>query len=89
MRVQRELGQAGSHRMVELMSSEGRSRIAVGVDGPPESQSAPERAVEEARLRYGQVRAVTAWAYPTAGRQGLIMDPGIFVSAARRLQSDA
>lgn len=82
---------SGPKRKAALMSGEDRFTIAVGVDGSAESRIALEWAVAEARLRKGQVRAVTAWEYPpvTAGMQGLIMDPDIFEPAARRLQSEA
>jgi nucleotide-binding universal stress UspA family protein len=73
------------------MSGEDRFRIVVGVDGSAESRMALEWAVTEARLRHGQVRAVTAWEYPpvTAGMEGMIWDPDIFEPTARRMQTDA
>lgn len=73
------------------MGGEDRFRIAVGVDSSEESRFALEWAVTEARLRHGQVRAVTAWEYPpvTAGMEAIIWDPAIFEPVARRMQTDA
>ena len=42
-------------------------RIVVGVDGSDSSLSALDWALEEARLRTGQVHVVTAWHYPVIG----------------------
>lgn len=72
------------------MGSEDGFRIAVGVDGSDESRFALEWAVTEARLRHGQVRAVTAWEYPpvTAGMEAMIWDPAVFEPVARRRQTD-
>lgn len=66
-------------------------RILVGVDGSAPSRLALEWAVDEARLRSGEVHAVTAWQFPqvTAGMEGLIGDPEVFPDAARRLQEEA
>lgn len=66
-------------------------RIVAGVDGSAASRLALEWAVTEARLRGGQVRAVTAWEFPpvTVGMEGLIHNPDIFPQAARRLQNEA
>lgn len=73
------------------MSANDRFEIAVGVDGSAQSRIALEWAVTEARLRHGQVRAVTAWDYPpaTVGMAGLVWDPDIFGQAAQRTQTDA
>lgn len=38
--------------------------IVAGVDGSEQSQAAFQWAVDEARLRHGKVRAITAWHYP-------------------------
>lgn len=67
-----------------------RFRIAVGVDGSAESRFALEWAVTEARLRHGQIRAVTAWEHPpeTAGMEAMIWDPDISEPTARRVQTD-
>ncbi|WP_346958350.1 universal stress protein [uncultured Arthrobacter sp.] len=72
------------------MDGEDRFRIAVGVDGSAESRFALEWAVTEARLRHGQVRALTAWEYPpeTAGMEAVIWDPHVFGPAARRMQAE-
>lgn len=72
------------------MGGEHGFRITVGVDGSEESRFALEWAVAEARLRHGQVRAVTAWEYPpvTAGMEAMIWDPAIFEPVARRMQAD-
>ncbi|MBE4720084.1 universal stress protein [Pseudarthrobacter sp. AB1] len=66
-------------------------RVVVGVDGSAPSRFALEWAVAEARLRHGEVQAVTAWQYPpvTVGMEGLVHDPEIFPQAAHRLQDDA
>lgn len=66
-------------------------RILVGVDGSAPSRLALEWAVSEARLRHGDVKAVTAWQFPpvTVGMEGLVHDPEIFPQAARRLQDEA
>lgn len=65
-------------------------RIVVGVDGSAPSRLALEWAVTEARLRHGEVMAVTAWEFPpvTVGMEGLIQDPEVFPQAARRLQDE-
>ncbi|PVZ60898.1 universal stress protein [Arthrobacter sp. H-02-3] len=66
-------------------------RIVAGVDGSAPSRLALEWAVMEARLRNGQLRAVTAWEFPpvTVGMEGLIRDPDVFPQTARRLQNEA
>ncbi|HET8878153.1 MAG TPA: universal stress protein [Arthrobacter sp.] len=46
------------------MAGSGKFRILVGVDGSPQSKAALDWAVEEARLRSGEVLAITAWHYP-------------------------
>jgi nucleotide-binding universal stress UspA family protein len=78
-------------RKAVAMGGNGVFRIVVGVDGSASSRRALEWAVEEARLRGGEVHAVTAWAFPpvTVGMEGLIHDPDIFPQAARRLQDEA
>ncbi|MGY3564787.1 universal stress protein [Sinomonas sp. RB5] len=42
-------------------------RIVVGVDGSPASGKALDWAIEEARLRGGSLRVITAWHYPVLG----------------------
>lgn len=61
------------------MGGDGGFRIVAGVDGSAPSRLALEWAVTEARLRHGQVRAVTAWEVPpvTVGMEGLIRDPDV------------
>lgn len=73
------------------MNGNGVFRIVVGVDGSAPSRHALEWAVEEARLRSGEVHAVTAWEFPpvTVGMEGLVHDPDVFPQAARRLQDEA
>ncbi|WP_104062085.1 universal stress protein [Arthrobacter sp. 4R501] len=73
------------------MGGDGVFRIVVGVDGSAPSRLALEWAVNEARLRHGEVKAVTAWQFPpvTVGMEGLVHDPEIFPQAARRLQDEA
>lgn len=73
------------------MGGDGGFRIVAGVDGSAPSRLALEWAVTEARLRHGQVRAVTAWEVPpvTVGMEGLIRDPDVVPQAARRLQNEA
>jgi nucleotide-binding universal stress UspA family protein len=46
------------------MTGDGNYRIVVGVDGSEESRAAMDWAVKEAKLRDGQVLAVTAWNFP-------------------------
>lgn len=41
--------------------------VVVGVDGSPMSRQAMDWALDEARLRGGRVRAITAWHYPALG----------------------
>lgn len=45
-------------------SRTGAFRIVVGVDGSESSHAAMDWAVDEARLRNGQVVAISAWHYP-------------------------
>lgn len=73
------------------MDGDGGFRIVAGVDGSAPSRLALEWAVTEARLRHGQVRAVTAWEFPpvTVGMEGLVRDPDVFPQAARLLQNEA
>jgi nucleotide-binding universal stress UspA family protein len=58
--------------------------------GSATSRLALEWAVAEARLRNGEVQAVTAWEFPpvTVGMEGLIRDPDAFPQTARRLQNE-
>ncbi len=72
------------------MGGDGEFRIVAGVDGSATSRLALEWAVAEARLRNGEVQAVTAWEFPpvTVGMEGLIRDPDAFPQTARRLQNE-
>jgi nucleotide-binding universal stress UspA family protein len=56
------------------MSTDGRFRIAVGVDGSRLSLLALDWAITEGRLRAGTVRVLTAWEYPVvvAGMEGVL-----------------
>ena len=71
------------------MTSADTFLIVVGVDGSEQSLSALKWAAEEARLRHGQVRVVTAWHYPPV--PSTVEDSGSNDSfhAAERLQADA
>jgi len=46
------------------MDATGTFLIVVGVDGSEQSLAALRWAVEEARVRHGRVRVITAWHYP-------------------------
>lgn len=46
------------------MAGSGRFRIVVGVDGSEQSRAAMDWAIEESRLRGGEVLALTAWSFP-------------------------
>lgn len=46
------------------MAGDGKYKIVVGVDGSEQSLAAMDWAVQEARLRHGEVQAVTAWNFP-------------------------
>ncbi|MDI3213958.1 universal stress protein [Arthrobacter sp. AL12] len=61
------------------------------MDGAAPSRLALDWAVTEARLRNGQVRAVTAWEFPpaTVGTEGLVWDAEVFPRTARQLQNEA
>lgn len=65
-------------------------RVVVGVDGSAPSRLALEWAVEEARLRNGEVQAVTAWEFPPVSSVDgvLLHDPDFFPRAAQRLQEE-
>jgi nucleotide-binding universal stress UspA family protein len=58
-------------------------RIVVGVDGSPASGKALEWAIEEARLRGGSLRVITAWHYPVLGdAAGAAPDAEVFRQSA-------
>lgn len=65
-------------------------RIVVGVDGSDSALTALQWALDEARLRSGQVHIVTAWHYPALGdAAGKAEDHGWFVANARSVHADA
>jgi nucleotide-binding universal stress UspA family protein len=63
------------------------STVVVGVDGSPGSVAALRFALEEAKLREADVRAVAAWNFPLlayeSGWTGAALDPQTFEAAAR------
>lgn len=71
------------------MDAAGAFLIVVGVDGSEQSLAALRWAVDEARLRHGKVRAITAWHYPPV--PSTVEDGGSNDSfhAAERVQADA
>ncbi|WP_427136371.1 universal stress protein [Pseudarthrobacter sp. S9] len=71
------------------MNGTGTFLIVVGVDGSEQSLAALHWAVDEARLRHGKVRVITAWHYPPV--PSTVEDSGIDDSfhAAERVQADA
>jgi nucleotide-binding universal stress UspA family protein len=65
-------------------------RIVVGVDGSDSSLAALDWALEEARLRTGDVHVVTAWHYPVIGdAAGKAEDHDSFGDTARRANAGA
>ncbi|MCB5283590.1 Universal stress protein [Arthrobacter sp. ES1] len=65
-------------------------RIVVGVDGSDSSLAALDWALEEARLRSGEVYVVTAWHYPVIGdAAGRAEDHEAFGDNARSVHADA
>ena len=72
------------------MSAGALYRIVVGVDGSDSSLEALDWALEEARLRSGQVQIVTAWHYPIIGdAAGKAEDHESFGDKARSVHADA
>lgn len=71
------------------MNASSRFLIVVGVDGSEQSLDALQWGVDEARLRHGKVRAITAWHYPPL--PSTVEDSGINDSfhSAERVQNDA
>lgn len=71
------------------MSAAGTFLIVVGFDGSEQSLAALRSAVDEARLRHGKVRLVTAWHYPPV--PSTVEDSGTNDSfhAAERVQAGA
>lgn len=65
-------------------------RIVVGVDGSDSSLTALDWALEEARLRSGQVHVVAAWHYPVIGdAAGKAEDHEAFGEDARHAHTEA
>ena len=72
------------------MAAEAVFRVVVGVDGSDSSLAALEWALQEARLRAGQVHVVTAWHYPLLGdAAGKAEDHEAFGDNARNVHADA
>jgi nucleotide-binding universal stress UspA family protein len=71
------------------MDASGRFLVVVGVDGSEQSLAALRWAVDEARLRHGSVRAVTAWHYPPVPSTVEDSVSNDSFHAAERLQADA
>jgi len=71
------------------MNAAGTFLIVVGVEGSEPSLAALRWAVDEARLRHGHVRVITAWHYPPVPSS--VEDSGSNDSfhAAERVQDDA
>ncbi|QCP00681.1 universal stress protein [Arthrobacter sp. 24S4-2] len=71
------------------MDAAGTFLIVVGVDGSEQSLAALHWAVDEARIRHGKVRLITAWHYPPV--PSTVEDSGTNDSfhAAERVQADA
>src|SRR5581483_2817307 len=65
------------------------STIVVGIDGSPGSRAALEFALQEARARDADVKAVTAWRIPPAAYQsGMIrfpIEPAVYEDPARAM----
>lgn len=72
------------------MAAEETFRIVVGVDGSESSFAALDRALEEARLRSGQVHIVSARHYPVIGdAAGRTEDRDAFGEHAGQARTDA
>ncbi|MEC5193379.1 MULTISPECIES: universal stress protein [unclassified Arthrobacter] len=72
------------------MAAKAVFRIVVGVDGSEFSLAALDWALDESRLRAGQVHVVTAWHYPVIGdAAGRAEDHEIFGETARHAHDDA
>lgn len=68
------------------MAGNGSFRIVVGVDGSDQSKAAMDWAIEESRLRKGEVQAVTAWSFPyVSDAMGTAWDYEIFQKDARAI----
>lgn len=71
------------------MGATGTFLIVVGVDGSEPSLAALHWAVDEARMRHGKVRAITAWHYPPVPSTVEDSGPNDSFHAAERVQADA
>jgi nucleotide-binding universal stress UspA family protein len=71
------------------MTSNDAFLIVVGVDGSPQSLTALQWAVTEARLRHGRVRMITSWYYPPRASPGMDVMGDSSERAAERIQADA
>lgn len=68
------------------MTGQDKFRIVVGVDGSPQSMAALDWAVEEAKLRDGQVLALSAWSFPyVSDALGQAWDYEVFKSDAESI----
>ena len=68
------------------MAGNGSFRIIVGVDGSDQSKAAMDWAIEESRLRKGEVQAVTAWSFPyVSDAMGTAWDYEIFQKDAQAI----
>lgn len=80
----------GKRRYGDVMAAAESFRIVVGVDGSDSSQRALDWALDEARLRTGQVHIVTAWHYPAIGdAAGRAEDHEAFGNTARTIHDAA
>jgi nucleotide-binding universal stress UspA family protein len=71
------------------MNAAGTFLIVVGVEGSEPSLAALRWAVDEARLRHGHVRVITAWHYPPVPSSVEDSDSNDSFHAAERVQGDA
>ncbi len=68
------------------VAGNGKYKIVVGVDGSEQSRAAMDWAVQESRLRQGEVQAVTAWNFPyVSDALGTAWDYEIFEKDAQAI----
>ncbi|MGN7149855.1 universal stress protein [Arthrobacter sp. SAFR-179] len=68
------------------MAGIGSFRIVVGVDGSEQSRAAMDWAIEESRLRKGEVQALAAWSFPyVSDALGTAWDYEIFQKDAQAM----
>lgn len=80
----------GNRRYGGAMAAAETFRIVVGVDGSDSSLKALDWALDEARLRAGQVHILTAWHYPVIGdAAGRGEDREVFGETARTIHDAA